>query len=221
MAEPFQPLGVLLGRFAARCDAVEARVIGPTDDDRLATFAAFEREGTPIGPPDRERRWEELAADNLADQRIQLTSGRDGLPDVVVAVPIDGPMGAAAVLCGGFESDALTQATGILWTARSFAYTMSLCLDDPDGFGRMIGAAAIDPLTQCSNALSMWESLEREINRASRQRTPLACMFVDLDGFKQVNEDGGHLTGDVVLAAVGAALSGVRARLRHRRALRR
>ena len=189
MKEPHQPLEVLLGRFAARCDAVEARVIG-----REATLATVQRDGAPTTDPDA---WETLAAETIEDRGVTLQTGATGLPDLVLSLPIEAPVGVAAALCAGFERDVLTHTTTVLWTASSFAHTMSLCLDDPSGFGRMIAGAVTDPLTQCGNALAMWECLEREINRASRQRTPLACTFVDLE-----------CDDDELVAAAGTALSG-------------
>jgi diguanylate cyclase len=68
-----------------------------------------------------------------------------------------------------------------------------------------------DPLTGCHNSAALWEALEVEIQRALRLHGSLTCAFLDLDGFKAVNDSDGHLTGDAVLTAVGEALSeGVR-----------
>jgi diguanylate cyclase (GGDEF)-like protein len=202
-----QPLEVLLGRFASRCDAIGARVVVRSASGDVVTWATVARDGEHMEAPGTERLWEAIAVQVMDDRCVQLTSGAAGLPAVVAAVPLDAPAGQSGALCCGFDVEALGGATRLLWMASSFAHTMSLCLDDPGGFGRMIGAAVVDPLTQCHNALAMWECLDREISRSSRQRTPLACTFVDLDNFKDVNEAGGHLNGDVVLAAVGAALS--------------
>lgn len=202
--QPFQqPLEVLLARFAVRSDAITARVMGRADG-AYVTWASWKREGA---PPDAEGPWTALAARACDDRRVGLASGSGGLPDVVLAVPLDAPGRPAGALCGGFTREALVEAAVLVWTAASFAQTMSLCLDDPAGFGRLIGAAAVDPLTHCLNPQSMWESLDREVSRAGRQRTPLTCAFVDLDGFKEVNDEDGHLSGDAVLAAVGTALS--------------
>ncbi len=59
--------------------------------------------------------------------------------------------------------------------------------------------ARIDGLTGLYNRTYFRQRLEEEISRASRYRQPLACMFVDVDDFKQINDTHGHLAGDGVL----------------------
>jgi diguanylate cyclase (GGDEF)-like protein len=55
------------------------------------------------------------------------------------------------------------------------------------------------------------EAMTREISRCERHSRELACCFLDLDGFKRVNDTRGHLAGNRVLAAVASALrKGVR-----------
>ncbi len=55
--------------------------------------------------------------------------------------------------------------------------------------------ATIDDLTGLSNSRSLNEVLRREVKRAARARRPLALLFVDLDGFKGINDRYGHLCG--------------------------
>jgi two-component system, cell cycle response regulator len=56
-----------------------------------------------------------------------------------------------------------------------------------------------DALTGIWNRGAVFEALGRELDRARRQRSPLAVIMVDLDHFKQVNDSHGHLVGDQVL----------------------
>ena len=51
-------------------------------------------------------------------------------------------------------------------------------------------------------------SQERESKRALRQGKPVSLLFIDLDGFKQVNDTYGHLAGSKTLVEVGAVLRG-------------
>ena len=52
----------------------------------------------------------------------------------------------------------------------------------------------------------MHEALRREIERCERTGHRLSLVLVDMDDFKQVNEEHGHLVGDEVLRRVGHAL---------------
>jgi diguanylate cyclase (GGDEF)-like protein len=69
-----------------------------------------------------------------------------------------------------------------------------------------------DGLTGCFNRAHGRETLDAEVARARRGETALSVVLFDVDQFKRINDDYGHLAGDEVLAAVGQ-------RLRH--ALRR
>lgn len=64
----------------------------------------------------------------------------------------------------------------------------------------------LDFLTGMINQRGFYEALRRERERASRLNTPLTLAYVDLDNFKQVNDQFDHRTGDSVLAAVGQTL---------------
>jgi len=64
-----------------------------------------------------------------------------------------------------------------------------------------------DPLTRLFNRRYMEESLEREMQRALRQRKPLSVIMLDIDHFKRYNDVYGHAAGDAVLQALGQMLS--------------
>jgi diguanylate cyclase (GGDEF)-like protein len=66
--------------------------------------------------------------------------------------------------------------------------------------------ARTDGLTGCLNHAAMQDTLRREVERASRTGGQLSLAIVDLDDFKQVNEEHGHQMGDEVLRAVGRVL---------------
>jgi diguanylate cyclase (GGDEF)-like protein len=61
-----------------------------------------------------------------------------------------------------------------------------------------------DPLTGLLNHQAFSELLERETERALRYDHGLTVVFIDLDGFKNVNDTYGHLEGDRVLHRIGA-----------------
>jgi len=64
-----------------------------------------------------------------------------------------------------------------------------------------------DPLTGLFNRRYLEETLEIEFARASRAKTPLSIMMIDVDHFKQFNDSFGHDAGDAVLKAVAQSLN--------------
>lgn len=64
-----------------------------------------------------------------------------------------------------------------------------------------------DPLTGVNNRRFFDQRIEEEVSRAKRQKTPLSCLFVDLDHFKRVNDQHGHQAGDVILKQVATLLN--------------
>jgi diguanylate cyclase len=73
-------------------------------------------------------------------------------------------------------------------------------------------AAHHDGLTGLPNRLLLIKRLQQAIRNASRRHRQLALLFIDLDGFKLVNDQHGHAVADKLLSAVGARIAaGVRA----------
>lgn len=64
-----------------------------------------------------------------------------------------------------------------------------------------------DPLTNLFNRRYLLESLNRELSRAQREHYPVTLMMVDLDHFKQLNDEHGHAAGDQVLVEFSRLLS--------------
>jgi len=64
-----------------------------------------------------------------------------------------------------------------------------------------------DPLTGLHNRRYLMDRLTQEMQRADRHNEPLAFAMIDLDGFKPINDQFGHVVGDKVLRAVGNAVS--------------
>jgi diguanylate cyclase (GGDEF)-like protein len=56
-----------------------------------------------------------------------------------------------------------------------------------------------DGLTQTPNKRALMDFLDREFSRARRYGRNLGCIMFDIDHFKRINDDYGHLTGDYVL----------------------
>ena len=65
-----------------------------------------------------------------------------------------------------------------------------------------------DDLTQLSNSRHLNQVLRHETKRAARTARPLSLLFVDLDGFKSVNDRYGHLFGSRALVEAAAVIRG-------------
>lgn len=69
--------------------------------------------------------------------------------------------------------------------------------------------ANFDPLTGLPNRMHFEEQARRALGAAKRKGEQLALLFIDLNGFKAVNDTHGHAAGDKVLGAAGRALKSV------------
>jgi diguanylate cyclase (GGDEF)-like protein len=66
-----------------------------------------------------------------------------------------------------------------------------------------------DPLTGLPNRALVLDRAEQVLERARRIDVPVTVLFMDIDGFKQINDRFGHKTGDDVLRQIGARLQSV------------
>lgn len=66
--------------------------------------------------------------------------------------------------------------------------------------------ARVDSLTGVGNARAFYELAEREISRARRNGHPLGVAYLDVDGFKAINDDRGHSAGDQLLRHIAEVL---------------
>jgi len=74
---------------------------------------------------------------------------------------------------------------------------------------RLSHLAAHDPLTGLPNRLLLNDRLGRAITFAERHNRPVAVLFLDVDGFKAVNDSLGHAAGDAILRSIARRLKAV------------
>jgi diguanylate cyclase (GGDEF)-like protein/excisionase family DNA binding protein len=85
---------------------------------------------------------------------------------------------------------------------RLFANHVAIALENATVHDRLVDAARADPLTGLPNRRFFTERVEHALARRARLGTRIAVLFLDLDGFKLVNDGLGHAAGDDVLIAV-------------------
>jgi diguanylate cyclase (GGDEF)-like protein len=83
---------------------------------------------------------------------------------------------------------------------------MALALDSAVRVQRAEALSVTDDLTQLYNSRFLTQALQRETKRTSRSKRPVALLFLDLDGFKEVNDTWGHLLGSRALVEAAAIL---------------
>ena len=66
--------------------------------------------------------------------------------------------------------------------------------------------ARLDSLTGLSNRQALIEALDAELSRTRRFGRPFTLALFDCDGFKGINDRGGHFAGDMALRQIGVAL---------------
>jgi diguanylate cyclase (GGDEF)-like protein len=145
------------------------------------------------------------------DLDAALIEATDGPPLTYAAViPVRVRGGARSGLIAGFSAPPQDPAA-TLSAAESYAELIALYLQHPSVLDRLLETAGEDGLTGCLTYESSIRELAREINRSARGGMDLSCCFIDLDGFKQVNDRHGHIHGNRVLAEVAQILrDGVR-----------
>lgn len=69
--------------------------------------------------------------------------------------------------------------------------------------------ALTDELTDLPNRAAWFAELEQTIDHSRRNKSPIMVLFIDLNGFKQINDTFGHATGDEVLRQFSARLKSI------------
>jgi diguanylate cyclase (GGDEF)-like protein len=87
-----------------------------------------------------------------------------------------------------------------------FLLVVQLVSELRDSQRKLEDLARRDPLTDLPNRRAFLETAEMELARARRNGRPLTLAYMDLDGFKRVNDAMGHETGDLVLKKTATVL---------------
>jgi GAF domain-containing protein len=97
-----------------------------------------------------------------------------------------------------FQPEAYTtEDVSLLEMLASYA---AIALDNATLFQSIQQLAITDPLTGVHNRRHLYDLGQHEFQRAKRFKRPLSALMVDIDRFKNVNDQYGHATGDAVLS---------------------
>ena len=107
------------------------------------------------------------------------------------------------VYCEWFNS-ALTDASGRVTSIMALVQDVSARVEAAQ---QLLHIATHDTLTGLANRRMLTERLSHALARAERTGEAVAVLFIDLDGFKSVNDKHGHGAGDEVLRDVATRLS--------------
>jgi diguanylate cyclase (GGDEF)-like protein len=107
----------------------------------------------------------------------------------------------------GYFMQLASQVSVILEKSRLYEELLALNRRLRDMQDRLRHEASHDGLTGIWNRRALLELLGRELARAARDSSPLAAVMLDLDHFKRVNDEHGHLVGDEVLRELVSRLS--------------
>jgi diguanylate cyclase (GGDEF)-like protein len=150
-----------------------------------------------------------VAASVMADGRELLSGhlGEDARVPVaaaasVVAFPLGGRGRHPMALVGLDRRPSAKPprlAPGLAPVLQSLLGVMALALDHAVLLQQAEALSVTDDLTGLHNSRYLRDALHREAKRALRYQRPLSVLFVDLDGFKRVNDTYGHLSGSRTL----------------------
>jgi diguanylate cyclase (GGDEF)-like protein len=139
-----------------------------------------------VAPPSRPARWMVMVGFLLGGCTFALRGmlvfvDIAGLKDLMAPTPLQ-----MASLASGLVTLLLTSIGFIL-----------LQLERAEESARKL--AVIDPLTAVFNRRTFLELADKEVARAQRTQSPLSLIMIDIDHFKQINDENGHQAGDEVL----------------------
>ncbi len=159
----------------------------------------------------------EAVADVVAQREQPFVSARlaadTRIGEQVEAAAIGWPIVAHGVVVGVLVGIDHGRARRLPKISPVFKRAMARLLE-PAGFAlahalrvaRVEALSVTDDLTQLYNSRYLHEVLRKETKRSARSHAPLSLLFVDLDGFKRINDAHGHLLGSRALVEAAALI---------------
>jgi diguanylate cyclase (GGDEF)-like protein len=208
--DPAKVANWIVGQAADWIPAPSWVVIGPDLDGQPAVLADHGQ--TPSVSPSLwavatwvlKNQRELFSADLAKDSRVsgQVGGSAIGFPLVSRGKTIGALVGLDPVPSAA--APALPLAT--LNAIRVVLEPQTIALDNALTIQRAEALSVTDDLTRLYNSRYMNQVLRRETKRASRSGRPMSLLFIDMDGFKQVNDVHGHLCGSRALVEAAALI---------------
>jgi diguanylate cyclase (GGDEF)-like protein len=146
-----------------------------------------------------------LIDDVVTEPGLEVLAGLENPLCSVASAPLTvrgEPFGLLVAL-GGQQRMFLPRDMSVL---ESYAAQVAIALANARLYQNERSLAARDPLTGLLNHRSFHEALSAEMRRCATEQFFSSVVLIDLDNFKQVNDDDGHVVGDRVLRAAAQAL---------------
>jgi len=146
------------------------------------------------------------SADLADDRRVALS---EAAPVAAIAFPLECRGKTIGVLVGLDRVASRTEprlAPATLSALRAALEPGAFALENALRVQRAEALSVTEDLTQLYNSRYLSQVLRRETKRASRSGRPLSLLFVDLDGFKAINDTHGHLYGSRALVEAASII---------------
>jgi diguanylate cyclase (GGDEF)-like protein len=150
-------------------------------------------------------------AEFLSGDLARDSKGAPGVAGSVIAFPLvcrNRTVGALVGLDPTPSTAIPALAPALSLAFRSILEPPAIALDNAISLQRSEAASVTDDLTGLYNSRYLNLVLRRESKRASRSGRPLSLLFLDLDGFKGVNDTHGHLAGSKALVEAAVIIRG-------------
>lgn len=139
----------------------------------------------------------------------ELPSDPIAVATALAPMVVNGQIMGALVVSVMERPERLLGNDGLSDELRGIAGQGATALGNAHLLGQIRHQALHDGLTGLGNRTLMIERLEQALERARREGEGVAAMFIDLDGFKEINDSLGHAAGDALLSEIGTRLQGV------------
>ncbi len=205
--EPERVADAIVVRVSTWIPAPGWLVVASTEDGEIRSLASrgipapLEAAAQAIGELVARSTTPFYSADIAADSRVPKAESRHP-PVAAIGVPLECRGRTVGAVIGIDRTPSAREpklAAATLSALRNVLEPGAFALDNGMRMQRAEALSVTDDLTQLYNSRYLSQVLRRETKRASRSGRPLSLLFMDLDGFKAINDTHGHLYGSRAL----------------------